>query len=148
MDTGTHIAFEIECYDFPCAALSPYAHLRLGTQARDDVVQDVSCAEGLAHFRFTLEAICDEAAGSVVWRGAYAHGPRTDRFIYLCWGAWGEGGWQHFRRAKAPLSGLDPALVQRAMRESQPIRARIRMTDAKGEPVAATLKAGQVVWSV
>jgi hypothetical protein len=148
MGTGTHVAFEIECCDFPCATLSPYAHLRLGTQERDDVVQDVSCAEGLAYFRFTLEAVFDPAGGSVVWRGAYAHGPRTDRFIYLCWGAWGEGGWQHFRRAKIPLIGLDPALVQRAVRENRPLRARIRMTDAKGEPVAATLKADQVAWSV
>jgi hypothetical protein len=148
MDTGTHVAFEIECYDFPCAALSPYAHLRLGAQARDDVVQDVSCAEGLAYFRFTLEAIFDSADGPVVWRGAFAHGPRGDRFIYLCWGAWGEGGWQHFRRAKVPLGGLDPALVQRAIQENRPLRARIRMTDAKGEPVAATLKADQAAWSV
>jgi len=148
MDTGTPVTFEIECYDFPCAALSPYAHLRLGVQERDAVVQDVCCAEGIARFRFTLTAVCEPAGGPVVWRGAYAHGPRDARFIYLCWGAWGEGGWQHFRRAKAPLDGLDLALVQRAVQEGRPLRAHIRMTDARGEPVAATLKASHVGWEV
>lgn len=148
MSAGAQVAFEIECYDFPCAALSPYAHLRLGIQAREDVVQDAPCTEGIALFRFVLEATFEGGDGSVIWRGAYAHGPRADRFIYLCWGAWSEQGWQHFRRAKAPLRDLAPILVQRAIHENRPIRARIRMTDAQGEPVAATLKAGQVTWSV
>ncbi len=148
MSTGTHLAFEIECYDFPCAALSPYAHLRLGIQERDDVKQDVSCTDAAARFQFVLEAVFEPGGESVVWRGAYAHGPRAVRFVYLCWGAWGEGGWQHFRRAKVPLNGLDPALIQRAIQEGRPLKARIRMTDARGEPVAATLKTDQVAWSV
>ena len=37
MSKGREVEFEIECTDFPCAALSPYAHLRLGIQERDEV---------------------------------------------------------------------------------------------------------------
>ena len=154
MSKGREVVFEIECTDFPCAALSPYAHLRLGIQERDEVRQDVACtpcpADG-TRFRFSLEAVVDSASGSPPWagstlRGGYAHGPRDARFIYLCWGVWGEGGWQHYRRAKVPLSGLAPAAIERAMSAGRPIRARIRMSDARGEPVAATLKPEQVLW--
>ena len=115
MSNGREVKFEIECYDFPCAALSPYAHLRLGIQERDEVRQDVACtpcpADG-TRFRFSLEAMADPVSGGLTLRGGYAHGPRDARFIYLCWGAWGEGGWQHYRRAKVPLSGLDPAAIE------------------------------------
>jgi hypothetical protein len=149
MSKGREVEFEIECYDFPCAALSPYAHLRLGIQERGEVRQDVTCtpcpAEGM-RFRFRLEAIIDPASGRLMLRGGYAQGPRDARFIYLCWGAWGDGGWQHYRRAKVPLSGLDLAAIERATSAGQPIRARIRMTDARGELVAATLKSEQVQW--
>ncbi len=151
MDKGRNIDFEIECYDFPCVALFPYAHLRLGIQERNDVRQDVPCtpcpSEGV-RFHFALKADMDPAGGTVAFRGGYAQGPREARFIYLCWGAWGEGGWQHYRRAKVPLGGLAPGAVEGAIREARPIRARIRMTDACGEPVTATLKPEQVEWSV
>ena len=149
MSKGREVEFEVECYDFPCAALSPYAHLRLGIQERDEVRQDVACtpcpADG-TRFRFSLEAVVDPASGGLVLRGGFAHGPRDARFIYLCWGAWGEGGWQHYRRAKVPLNVLDAAAIERAMSSGRPIRARIRMSDARGEPVAATLKPEQVQW--
>ena len=111
--------------------------------------QDVACtpcpADG-TRFRFSLEAVADPTTGALSFRGGYAQGPRDARFIYLCWGAWGEGGWQHYRRAKVPLSGLDPAAIERAISAGRPIRARIRMSDARGEPVAATLKPEQVQW--
>lgn len=148
MAAGTPVAFEIECYDFPCAALSPYAHLRLGIQEREDIVQDAPCSDGAACFRFVLEATWDEADGSMIWRGGYAHGPRADRFIYLCWGAWGEHGWQHFRRAKVPLKNINRTLILQALQEGRPLRARIRMTDDRGEPAAATLKPDQATWTL
>lgn len=145
-NTTTHLEFEIECYDFPCATLSPYAHLRLGIQDRDEVKQDVPCSAGNARFCFNLEALQDSETGAVIFRGGYAQGSRDARFVYLCWGVWGEDGWQHFRRAKIPLNGIDLAITRRAIQENRPLKARLRMTDAKGEPVAAMLKAEQLEW--
>jgi hypothetical protein len=141
------VEFEIECYEFPCAALSPYAHLRLGIQERHAVKQDVPCTACEARFRFSLQVVMDPD-GSVTFRGPCAQGPRDARFVYLCWGARSNGGWEHFRRAKLPLGRLDAELLQKALRESRPIRVRVRMTDAHGEPVAATLKPEQVEWLV
>lgn len=149
MSNGQKVEFEIECHEFPCATLSPYAHLRLGIQERNEVRQDVACTpcpeEGV-RFRFTLEAMIDPASHTVTFRGGYAQGPRNAQFVYLCWGAWGEDGWQHFRRAQLPLGGLDVALVERALRAARPIRVRVRMTDAKGEPATAMLKPEQMEW--
>jgi hypothetical protein len=151
MGKGRKVEFEIECTDFPCAALSPYAHLRLGIQERDEVKQDVACtpcpADG-TRFHFSLEAVVDPQTGALTLRGGYAHGPREDRFIYLCWGAWGDHGWEHYRRAKVPLSGLDRGVIERAADSGIPVRARIRMSNERGEPVAATVKPAAVQWLV
>jgi hypothetical protein len=141
------IDFEFDCTRLPEPS-SGQASLRLGIQEKDAVVQDVACAGGAATFRFPVEVVLDDAGEPADFRGGYVHGPRGGRFVYLCWGHRAGEAWETISRAKVPLGSLDRAAVTAAIKGSMPIRARIRMSDAQGRPVVATLKADFVEWLV
>ena len=128
-----------ECVDLPTGAWVE-SGLRLGIQEGTEVRGDVSCADGQAQFEFSL--IVSLEPERVVYRGKYAQGPVDERFVYLCWGDRSTGAWVNSRRAKIPLGVIDRSLVEVALQQGVPIHARIVMTNAKGEPVAATLKTG------
>jgi hypothetical protein len=49
-------------------------------------------------------------------------------------------------RAKIPLDAVPLQQVRRAMEGGSGLRARIRMSDARGKPSVAMLKTGQVEW--
>ena len=146
MNNKQTIHFEFECIDLPQAGSSPYAHWRLGVQEKQEVRQDVPCAPEPARFRFAVEVVITPADDAVAFRGGYVHGPRRGQFVYLSWGERVGEGWQLFRRAKIPLGSVSRQTVEQALRENRPIRARIRMTDARGEPVAASVKADYIEW--
>lgn len=76
------------------------------------------------------------------WGGPYVQGARGERFVYLCWGERTEAGaWDGFRRAKIPLSGITAATP------GATVEAHLRLTDARGGPACATLKAPAVEWA-
>lgn len=146
MSAKQRIDVEFECVDLPDPAVPQYAHLRLGIQANKDVQQDVPCTLRQSRFQFTADVTLDETTHSVKFSGSYVQGPRDSPFVYLCWGERRAGQWTTLRRAKVPLTTLARSTIETAMREHQPIRARITMTTAQGEPVAASLKPDDVVW--
>jgi len=51
-----------------------------------------------------------------------------------------------FRRAKIKLSPLTWPRVDTAIKTGKPIVATINLTDAKGQPVCASLKADNLKW--
>jgi Family of unknown function (DUF5990)/Domain of unknown function (DUF5655) len=74
--------------------------------------------------------------------GPYVRGDRTDRNLFLAWGAVpGDGTLRLFRGSKLRLAGVDPRLVEEAMRPGHQLVARIRLTGTRGEP-ALTWSAG------
>lgn len=81
--------------------------------------------------------------------GPEVRGDRTDRHLGLVWGdVPGDGTLRLFRGAKLRLAGVPPALIEQAMRPGHRLVARLRMTDAKGNPVCATLHPPYLTWSV
>jgi hypothetical protein len=74
--------------------------------------------------------------------GPYVRGDRTDRHLFLAWGdVHGDGTLRLVRGSKLGLTGVDPRLVEEAMRAGHRLVARIRLTGTRGEP-ALTWSAG------
>lgn len=143
MSQKHQVPFEFECTDFPAAA--PYTSWRLGIQKGKEVEQDVPCEQGYARFTFHLDTTV-RADDSVAVGGPYAQGPARGRFVYLCWGDHVDGEWRLYRRIKVPLDVLSPERIERVVMAQSPVRARIRVSNAKGEPAAASLKPANIEW--
>lgn len=67
--------------------------------------------------------------------GHYVRGNRADRHFFLAWGDIpGDGTLRLIRGSKLGLAGVDPRLVEEAMRPGHRLVARIRLTGTRGEP--------------
>ena len=76
--------------------------------------------------------------------GPFVRGDRTDRHIALAWGdVPGDGTLRLFRACKFGFAGVDSGLVEEALRPGRRLVARVRLTDARGNPGCAGL-----AWSV
>ena len=145
MSRTNSLEFQFDCMQLPEPSSQP-AGLRLGIQEKDAVMQDVAIDAGEATFRFAVNLVLDDSGEPEDFRGSYVHGPRGGRFIYLCWGQRTAEAWESRSRAKVPLAMVGKAAIASAIERNAPIKARIRMTDAKGRPAVATLKPDAVAW--
>jgi hypothetical protein len=81
--------------------------------------------------------------------GPFVRGARDDRHLGLVWGdVPGDGTLRLFRGAKLRLVDVEPSLIEAAMRAGHRLVARIRLTDAKGNPVCARVHSPALTWSV
>ncbi|HET9973045.1 MAG TPA: DUF5990 family protein, partial [Streptosporangiaceae bacterium] len=81
--------------------------------------------------------------------GPFVRGARDDRHLGLIWGdLTGDGTLRLFRGAKLRLVDVDPELIQQALRPGHTLIARIRLTDAKGNPICARVHPPYLTWSV
>jgi hypothetical protein len=79
--------------------------------------------------------------------GPFVRGDRTDRHLGLVWGEVpGDGTLLVFRGAKLRLADVDPRVIEEAMRPGHRLLARIRLTDARGNPVCARVHPPALVW--
>jgi len=63
--------------------------------------------------------------------GPYVRGARADRHLFLAWGEVpGDGTLRLIRGSKLGLLGVDPHLIEEAMRPGFRLAARIRLTGA------------------
>ena len=80
--------------------------------------------------------------------GPFVRGDRADRHLGLGWGdAPGDGTLRLFRGAKLRLADVEPQLIEEAMRPGHRLLARVRLTDARGNPVCARLRPPAITWS-
>jgi hypothetical protein len=85
--------------------------------------------------------------GAVDLRGPYIQGRPGGRFIYLSWGAVdAAGSFTRFRRAKLMLDAVPPQVLRDAA-DRGVLAGRLRLTDAKGEPVCASVRPPAIDWS-
>jgi hypothetical protein len=79
--------------------------------------------------------------------GPFVRGDRTDRHLGLVWGEVpGDGTLPLFRGAKLRLVDVEPRVIEEAMRPGHRLLARIRLTDARGNPVCARVHPPALVW--
>jgi hypothetical protein len=94
-------------------------------------------------------AVRPGADGSLDFGGPFVQGDRTDRHVKLAWGdVPGDGTLRLFRAAKLRLADVDEDVVNAAVRPGHRLVARIRLTDAKGQPICARLGPSDIAWSV
>jgi hypothetical protein len=80
--------------------------------------------------------------------GPFVRGDRTDRHLGLAWGdVPGDGTLRLFRGAKLRFADIEFDLIEEAMRPGHCLHARIRLTDARRNPVCARVRPPNVVWS-
>lgn len=97
------------------------------------------------NFDITVRPAAD---GGLDFGGPFVQGDRTDRHLKLAWGdAPGDGTLRLFRAAKLRLAEVDEDVVTAATRSGHRLVARIRLTDAKGQPICARLRPPDIAWS-
>ena len=95
--------------------------------------------------RWTLDVDVIEHPDGVDFRGPAVQGRRGERFVYLTWGNVGDDGtFAGFRRAKLMLADVIPFLEDGQQR----LIATVDLTDSRGGPSCARLKAPALAWSV
>ena len=86
--------------------------------------------------------------GGFDFAGPFVRGPRDDRHLALAWGDLpGDGTLQLFRGAKLRLVDVDQELIEQALRPGHRLVARIRLTDANGNPICARVHPPYLTWS-
>ena len=81
--------------------------------------------------------------------GPFVRGVRDDRHLGLIWGDLvGDRALHLFRGAKLRLVDVDPGLIEQALRPGHTLVARIRLTDARGNPICARVHPPYLTWSV
>jgi Family of unknown function (DUF5990)/Domain of unknown function (DUF5655) len=123
----------------------PYLDLpgRGGAQALEPVPGDAPSA------RWELPVTVRRGDDGLDFGGPFVRGTRDDRHLGLAWGdAPGDGTLRIFRGAKLRLVDVEPGLIEAAMRSGHRLVARIRLTDANGNPVCARVHPPALTWSV
>jgi hypothetical protein len=80
--------------------------------------------------------------------GHAVRGDRSDRHLGLIWGEVpGDGTFQLFRGAKLRLVDVDQGLIEQAWQPGFALVARVRLTDARGNPICARVRPPDIEWS-
>lgn len=107
----------------------------LGIQKGQEVIEQVSADRRQVTFKPTFR-LGKQKDGSPNFLGPYAQGRPADRFFYLSWGIkQKDGGFYMFRRLKIRLAHLTWAQINASIETGEPIVARLRLKDGKGEPL-------------
>ena len=80
--------------------------------------------------------------------GPSVRGDRSDRHLGLIWGdVPGDGTFRLFRGAKLRLVDVDQRIVEQAWQPGYALVARVKLTDARGNPVCARVRPPDIEWS-
>lgn len=141
----------IEAVDLPGRTCAPgpnfpgYSNIHVAVQRRDRPAELLDPHPGDApSATWVLDCTATPTEVGIDIKGPYVQGRPTGRFVYLSWGAVDEAGtFTMFRRAKLMLDAIAPAVVEDALRSGQ-LLARLRLTDAKEQPLCAQVRPPRV----
>jgi len=121
-----------------------YKNIHVGVQRRAKPEELLQLVPGdSTSARWELES---EIKGDDV-KGPYIQGRPGERFIYLSWGVVGDdGSFTMFRRAKLMLADVPREVLRDAVKSGR-LTARLNLTDSKGNPLCARVKAPAIAWS-
>ena len=149
MQTEEHeITFEIVCTRLPDPQSGGRGVLHLAIQKDDELLEAAPVSRKRIVFRPVLR-VRKHADGSPNFLGPFAHGSRTDRFIYLVWTVVeGSALVARLGRIKILLNHIEWADVERALARAKPIKVTLALTDAKGRPVFASIRPDRATWEL
>ncbi len=142
------IAIEIVCTSLPGIQWDNRGPVHLAIQKGEEVLEPSPANLERIVFRpdFRVRRHTD---GSANFLGPYAHGPRAERFIYLIWAIMnGDTPVAGVGRIKIQLNHLKWADVEKAASRKKPIRVSLELTNAKGKPVFASVRADAARWEL
>lgn len=138
------VTIEIACGELPTGGQDA---LLLGIQRDQEIIEATSTSTKRIVFKPTLRARRN-TDGSVNFLGPFAQGPKGERFIYLNWvAAKGEVLAAMIGRIKLHLNHIEWSAVQKAAEAAKPIRVKLALTNAKGKPVMASVRADAARWN-
>lgn len=133
------IVIEVRCKNLP--ATFEGTPILVGLQRGDkEVIEITPASAGQAVFR--PEFRLADADGVPNFLGPFSQGPKQERFFYLSWGRSSiHASFHSFRRLKVHLSHLTWTQLTAATARKKPLRVTIDLTDAKGGPLCASVRA-------
>ncbi len=136
-------------YDHVHVALNSGSKDRPGLVVADRPWQAAEPVPGDARSaRWEVPVVIRRGEGGIDFGGPFVRGDRTDRSIGLAWGdAPGDGTFRLFRGIKLRLVDVDPGLIEDAMGPGGRLVARLRLTDARGNPICARVRPPYITWS-
>jgi hypothetical protein len=141
-DCASSVPMTTEPLRLRIVLVDPPAGVRWAMQhGRDELVPPVRATKGEVVLETTVTLSPSRVDGALVPRGAAIQGPAAARFIYANSGTYaGDAGTPWSRRAKIPLKGLTPALLEAWQRTpGATLEARIAGTARDGGPACATV---------
>ncbi|MFD9426115.1 MULTISPECIES: DUF5990 family protein [unclassified Streptomyces] len=144
----------IEASDLPGRTCGPdtdfpgFDNIHVGVQRKDRPDELLDPHPGDApSATWTLDCTATATADGIEVTGPYVQNRLGGRFVYLSWGTVDDTGlFSMFRRAKLMFSDIDPAALEAAARTGH-LTARLRLTDAKGQPLCARVRPPLVTWT-
>jgi hypothetical protein len=148
------VRIHIEATDLPGRTCGPwhgfpgYDDVHVGVQRRDRPGELLGLHPGDApSATWTFECTATPTPAGVDVRGPYIQGRPAGRFVYLSWGVVdAAGAFTMFRRAKLMLEAAGPGVLDAAVRSGL-LLARLRLTDAHGQPLCAQVRPPLIEWS-
>jgi len=132
-------------------------HVALGGRSTDRVSLIMRNAPGMAlepvpgdapAARWEMAVTVRRVEDGFDFTGPFVRGARDDRHLGLIWGdLLADGMLNVFRGAKLRLVDVDPGLIEQALRPGHRLVARIRLTDARGNPICAQVHPPYLTWS-
>ena len=109
-------------------------------RGRHDLLAPSSATPESVAFEFPV-SVADAGSNPPRLTGEFTQGPPAKRFVYVNSGTCaGQADSCWSRRAKVPLTGITPALLQSALRSPHPmLEARMQGTGRDGGPACATV---------
>ncbi len=139
------ITIQLTCSDFPGLPFEGRAAIYLGIQFKQDVLDETPMT--VQQKIFTIEVKAAEGTdGRPNFTGPYVFGKTGDKFLYLVWFMKTSMGDERFRRAKIKLNELSWEQINTVISKQSPLQAKIKLTDARGGPVCASLKPPYIQW--
>lgn len=142
------IVIEIVCEALPGLQYEGRGPLHLGIQRDSEIVEAVPTDRNHTTFRPALR-VRKHTDGSANLLGPFAHGPRAERFIYLNWVIVRDGTpREQIGRIKLHLNHIKYEDAQKAAARKKPIKVTLQLTNEKGKPVFASVRASQAKWEL
>jgi Family of unknown function (DUF5990) len=137
------VTIEITCTNPPDARWAGTGTLCLGIQKGEEV-QELTPVDH-KHLIFSpVLRVRRHTDGSANFLGPFAHGPRTERFIYLNWVVVNNGVFSAAPgRIKVHLSQIPWSRVQTAVRAGKPIKLTFAISKSDGKLVYASVRVPQ-----
>ena len=135
----SQLTLVFHCHSLPGMECDGTTKVRLGIQQGDSVIDDVPADSEEVIFTFLLCVLLDGQTAPIDFRGPFVKGKVGERFVYLVWGERDGENWITLRRAKFYLRYIDRERLLSALDSGSPIALRMKMTDAKGTPLTASI---------